>query len=569
MIGDARRIVRDAILTAEICVIGGGAAGITLALQLRNSGLRVLLLESGGLKEDTATQALYEGEVADETLHSPPDKYRQRRFGGSTTIWGGRCIPFDPVDFEARPWIPHSGWPISYDTVARWYPQANAIVEAGTFDYDARTARYGGMRPIVAGFAPREFDVDRIERFSCPTDFAARYKHRLEAAPLLRLLLNANVTRLVTSGDGTRVERAEVRTLDGNRFLVEAAQFVVATGGLETPRLLLASNDVHTAGIGNTRDLLGRFYMSHIAGTMGTLRLHDAEVWHGYDIAEDGTYCRRRIALTEDAQHAHSVANLVFRLHHPRIPDPAHKTGALSAIYLAKNLISYEYGKRLAGDGPVTAGLWLRHVANLVMDPFGTSGFLLHWMRHRTLAARKFPSVIIRPRANLFSLDFHAEQVPQPVSRVKLGDVRDELGMPRIHVDWRYSELDVRTVATGFTLLRQEFVESGLGDLRLDPQEANIEAVVRRDGAYGGHHIGTVRMGDSPATGVVDSDCRVFGVNNLYVAGSAVFPTSSQANPTLTIVAMAARLAQHLQARATVPVELMRPAQISRVESYA
>ena len=556
MIGDARRIVRDTVLTAEICIIGGGAAGITLALALRDCGLRVLLLESGGLQEHAPTQALYEGEVADELLHSPTDKYRQRRFGGSTTIWGGRCVPFDPIDFDARPWMPHSGWPISYETVARWYPAANELVEAGTFDYDARTARSGGMRPMIDGFAPAEFDVDRIERFSCPTDFAGRYRHRLERSGSVRVLLHANVTKLQAERDGARISHAQVQTLDGGRFLVEADQFVVATGGLETPRLLLASNDVHAAGIGNGNDLLGRFYMCHIAGTLGTLRLNDTKVWHGYDRAEDGTYCRRRMALTEDAQHAHALGNLVFRLHHPRIPDPAHRTGALSAIYLAKNLISYEYGKRLAGEGPTSAGMWLRHVGNLVTDPFGAAGFLAHWVRHRTLAARKFPSVIIRPRANLFSLDFHGEQAPLPDSRVRLGTATDALGMPRIHVDWRYSPLDVRTVSTGFALLRQEFAESGLGTLSLDPHEADIEAMVRRDGAYGGHHIGTARMGDSPATGVVDGNGKVFGVNNLFLAGSAVFPTSSQANPTLTIVATALRLADHLRNRAAVPAEV-------------
>jgi choline dehydrogenase-like flavoprotein len=141
--------------------------------------------------------------------------------------------------------------------------------------------------------------------------------------------------------------------------------------------------------------------------------------------------------------------------------------------------------------------------------------------------------------------------------------------MPRLQVDWRYCELDVRTVGTGFALLRQEFAESGLGELRLDPNESDIEAVVRRDGAYGGHHIGTARMGDSAATGVVDSQCRVFGVNNLYLAGSAIFPTSSQANPTLTIVALALRLADHLHARATRPIEVGRVSQASSVQGYA
>jgi choline dehydrogenase-like flavoprotein len=556
MIGDARSIVRGSTLHADLCIVGAGAAGITLAVQLLRSGLHVLLLESGGLSADAATQALNEGEVADPALHSPPDKYRQRRFGGSTTIWGGRCVPFDPIDLETRPWIDHASWPIDHETLLADYPAANALCEAGAFEYDARFAVPGGMRPVIRGFAPQSFDQNGIERFSCPTDFARRYCHRLERAEDLRILLNANVTRIDMAPDGARVAGLTVRTLSGNRFQVRADQIVLAMGGIEIPRLLLASRDVHAAGVGNAEDLVGRYYMCHIAGTIGALRLDlpRDDVWHGYDVAEDGTYCRRRIALRPERQRAAAIGNLVFRLHHPRIPDPRHRTGALSAIYLAKHLISYEYGKRLVSDQPASPGDWLRHAANVVTDPFGVAGFLWHWGRYRTLAQRKFPSVIIRPRANRFSLDFNAEQVPNPASRIGLGEERDALGLPRPRVDWRYTDMDVRTVSVAFDELRSAFAQSGIGMLEAEGGETDIEAVIRRDGAYGGHHIGTTRMGSSPVSGVVDANCRVFGVNNLYIAGSAVFPTSSQANPTLTIVALAIRLARHLRQRASRPL---------------
>jgi len=525
-------------------------------LQLLDSGLRVLLLESGGLSADTATQALNEGEVADPTLHSPPDKYRQRRFGGSTTIWGGRCVPFDPIDLETRPWIQHASWPIDHDTLLEEYPAANALCEAGRFEYNASLATPGGMRPIIRGFEAAEFDQDGIERFSCPTDFGRRYRHRLARAANLRVLMQANVTRVQMAPDGSRVADLLVQTSCGNRFRVQADQYVLALGGIEVPRLLLASSDVHAAGIGNAEDLVGRHYMCHIAGTIGALRLDlpRQDVWHGYDLAEDGTYCRRRIALRPEYQRQHAIGNVVFRLHHPRIPDPRHRTGALSAIYLAKHLISYEYGKRLVSEQPVSAADWLRHVGNLATDPFGVAGFLGHWVRRRTLAQRKFPSVIIRPRANRFSLDFHAEQVPNPASRVRLSEERDLFGLPKVHVDWRYTGTDIRTVAVAVDRLQAAIARAGIGELSLEAGETDIEAVVRRDGAYGGHHIGTARMGISPASGVVDANCRVFGVNNLFVAGSAVFATSSQATPTLTIVALAIRLARHLRQRADAPV---------------
>jgi hypothetical protein len=288
--------------------------------------------------------------------------------------------------------------------------------------------------------------------------------------------------------------------------------------------------------------------MSHIAGTVGSLQVNGPgeSVWHGYDVAPDGTYCRRRISLLPKVQAQLGLGNAVFRLHHPRITDPRHRTGPLSAIYLAQHFISYEYAKRLVSDSPPALSTWLRHGLNAATDPLSTARFLTHWLRHRTLAERKFPSIIIRPRTNLFSLDFHAEQVPNPDSRITLGTKMDRFGNRQIRVDWRYTALDVETVARSVALLQADLAERQTAALTLAANEPDIETVVRRDGAYGGHHIGTARMGAGPTSGVVDRNGQVFGINNLYVAGSAMFPTSSQANPTLTIVATALRLAEHL-----------------------
>jgi choline dehydrogenase-like flavoprotein len=517
-------------------------------MELAGTGRRILLLESGGLGPSDDAQALNVGEVADEALHSPPDRYRQRCFGGGTSIWGGRCVPFDPIDFETRPWLDHSGWPVSYTDVERYYPAANALCEAGEYEYDARLAAPGGMRPLLRGFTPRHFDVNGIERFSCPTDFGRRYRARLRGAANVRVLLHATVTHLGASPDGSRIERLDVHNRKELGFSVVADQFVLAMGGIETARLMLTSDDVHVGGIGNANDLVGRFYMCHIAGTIGSLQVHGLAdtVWHGYDVAADGTYCRRRISLRPDVQADLGLGNAVFRLHHPRIADPRHRTGPLSAIFLAQNFISYEYAKRLVSDVPPTGATWLRHGLNAMTDPFSTARFLGHWLRDRTLAERKFPSVIIRPRTNLFSLDFHVEQTPNRDSRVGLATTRDRFGNRQVRIDWRYGRQDVETVARSFELLRDDLTEQGIGSLTLAADEPDMETVVRRDGAYGGHHIGTARMGNNPSSGVVDSHGKVFGVNNLYVAGSAVFPTSSQANPTLTIVAMALRLAGHL-----------------------
>ncbi|MDB5413664.1 MAG: fdhL 2 [Rubritepida sp.] len=548
MILDAETVEDGARLDCDLCIVGGGAAGIAIALQFLRSPLRIVLLESGHADFDPKTQALYAGEVADPALHAPADAYRQRRWGGTTTLWGGRCMPLDPIDFEARGWMPHSGWPIAAEELARWYPAANALCEAGAFDYSARSAVPGGMRPMIAGFEPVNFSADGIERFSTPTNFAARYGHRLAASPAVRVLLGANCTAIETNAGGSRAELLRVRTLSGRGFTVHPAQVAVALGGLETPRLLLAS------GIGNAHDQVGRYYMCHIAGTSGRLRLAvpGAMVHPGYERAEDGSYIRRRLHLSAEAQAREEVGNAVLRLHFPRIPDPGHGSGVLSGLYLARHLLPYEYRKRLENEGPGGAHHLLAHLRNLVTDPGSALSFATSMLFQRKLAARKFPSVIVRPPGGVYSLDFHGEQEPNPDSRITLIGSQDPLGMPRLRVDWRHTEGDLRTAQVTFRLLAEDLARWGRGWLDYDTAELTRD--ILRDGAYGGHHIGTARMGHSPRSSVVDAQGRVHGMQNLSLAGSAVFPTSGQANPTLTLVALALRLAARIEREALAPL---------------
>jgi choline dehydrogenase-like flavoprotein len=550
MISDAASVPAGTLLQADICIVGTGAAGISMALSLSGRGLKLLLLESGRREHDDAAQALYQGSVADEKLHSPPDKYRHRRFGGSTAIWGGRCMPFDPIDFEVRDFVALSGWPISRETLAPFYPEANRLVEAGAFAYDAEAAFGPNAPPMIRGFESDRVSTEGIERFSCPTNFAARYGERLAAAPDITLLTGANCTGIRLSADGSRVDSLEVSTLDGNRFSVAAGDTVLAVGGLETARLLLASRDVCPAGVGNENDVVGRYYMCHIAGNVGKLTVKGptSNVRHGYEVSPDGVYCRRRLSLTAAEQRRIGAANMVARLHFPRITDPAHRSGVLSGLFLARGLISYEYGKRLKDGAPPTPAVLARHVWNVLTGPVDTLAFLWHWVTRRTLAERKFPSVILRNKSNQFSLEVHGEQAPLADSRVTLTDDVDALGMPRIRVDWRYDRSDIESVRKTLDVFAEEFARSGVASFEYDGER--LEEDLTRFGAYGGHHVGTARMGSDVATSVVNADCRVHSVNNLFIAGSAVFPTSSQANPTLTLVALSLRLAAHLAERA-------------------
>ncbi len=547
MIGHANEVPRDSTLEADACIVGAGAAGIPLALTLAQQGLRVLLLEAGERTRDPAAQQAYAGEVADARMHSPPDRYRVRGLGGSTALWGGRCMPYDPIDFEARDWVPGSGWPISYEGLLPYYARANAWAEAGACAYDARTA-LPGAPPLIQGFDSAVVGTHSLERFSCPTDFGRRYRERLAVAPGLRVLQGAHVTAVRLRPDGSGVRQLEVRTATGNRFAVRARAHVLAQGGLETPRLLLASNDVQPAGVGNAHDVVGRYYQCHLAANIGELEVFGPvdRVRHGYEVSPEGVYCRRRLQVDAAEQRRQRLLNTVARLHFPHITDPAHGIGVLSGLVLAQGFVGYEYGKRLR-DQRLTPALAARHLWNVLRDPVDTARFLAHWVGRRTLADRKFPSVILHNRRNRFSLEVQAEQQPLRSSRVTLGGTHDAFGLPRLRVDWRCSQADIASVGRTLELMAGELERTGTGRLRWDRERLGEELL--RYGAYGGHHIGTARMGSDPRTSVVDADCKVHGVDGLYVAGSAVFPTSSQANPTLTVVALALRLADRLATR--------------------
>ncbi|HQS33407.1 GMC family oxidoreductase, partial [Polaromonas sp.] len=509
----------------------------------------VMLLESGYLELDAKTQSLYEGEVADERMHSPPDKYRQRRLGGSSAIWGGRCMPMDPVDFESRDYVANSGWPISYSDLLPYYPKANALAEAGRFSYEASEALGPQVAPMIRGFNSPKIRTTGLERFSCPTHFGTRYFKRLQLAPGIKVWLGANCVRLGLHADGQSLQATEFATLSGNRFSVSARATVIATGGIETARLMLASRDIAPAGVGNLHDVVGRYYMCHIAGNVGTLSLKGppSNVLHGYEMAPEGIYCRRRLSVTAEEQRRRGLANAVARLHFPRITDPSHRNGVLSGLFLARKLINYEYGKRLNDGNAATLGTYTRHLLNVVADPLDTSAFLAHWLTKRTLADRKFPSVILRNRTNRFSLEMHGEQTPIAESRVTLSDQIDPLGMPKVRVDWRYCAADIESLRRTLDLTAEEFEASGTG--RFEYQRETLEQDLTRFGAYGGHHIGTARMGHDVRSSVVNADCQVHAVHNLFIAGSAVFPTSSQANPTLTLIALALRLGDTLSRR--------------------
>jgi choline dehydrogenase-like flavoprotein len=529
----------------SVCIIGSGAAGITLACELDRVGHKVLLIEAGSLKPTSETQDYYRGDA--NTPHPPSSEFRRVGFGGTTSIWGGRCVPFDPIDFEYREYVSNSGWPIPYSEVVQYYPRALEYCDAGKFDFSVRGS-LPGARPTIPGLSSDGLlDPDLIERYSLPTNFATRYRDTLRASQNVFTVLGARCVRLEKASGEDRIGSIEIATASGPRRSVRARFIVLAAGGIESARLLLAS-DPAGPGFGNRTDRLGRYYSSHLEISFGKLVPHGAKIAFDFEKTTDGVYCRRKFQFAADAQRRHRLLSTAFRLHFPEYSDASHGSSVMSGIYLAKSLLISEYRNILQHDSAHAMNSPARaHWRNVLSGIPELGRFGAAWLFKRQLATRKLPYTLVANADGSFPLEFNCEQTPLASSRISLSGDTDAHGMRRVQIDWRRSEEDLSAAQRAFLLLRAALEQSGV--CRLEFDETQLLERLSEAAPVGGHHIGATRMASSAKHGVVDTNCAIFDFPNVYVASSAVFPTGSHANPTLTIVAMALRISSHLRAR--------------------
>lgn len=542
MIYDARKISDRQALTCDVCIVGAGAAGITLALELAQTGKKIILLEAGGMNRSGKSQNLYRGHIADPNRHLPLESDRYRQLGGTTAVWGGRCIPFDPIDFQARPYVPHSGWPLTHKELDLYYQRAHDYCECGQFNYKSDVALPQEPREMIAGFVDGDLITTKIERWSPPTHFGKAYRKLLEHASNVHVYLNAICTHIGLNTDGRKVSTLEVHSFHGNTIYILPKVAVLSGGGLEVTRLLLASNRVHKNGLGNHSDWLGKGYMCHINGIVARAKFNEnVKVIFGYEIDPDGIYCRRRLLISEGTQRENELLNIHFLLDRPLMEDPSHQSGILSLAYVAKKL-----GQRHIANKPVKGkyALYWRHLRNILTGSPEIFTVLPKWFRHRFVQGRRIPSLLLDSKSNTFHIYYHTEQIPNRNSIVRLSDDHDPFGVPRLFIDYQISDQDVENIYRAHRLLDHALRASGVGHLIYTSNDT--KALIHKHQATLGHHIGTTRMSANPSMGVVDENCKVHYISNLYVASSSVFPTSSQANPTLTIVAMAIRLADYL-----------------------
>jgi choline dehydrogenase-like flavoprotein len=517
MIEDLRTAPDNLLLEADICIVGAGPAGVALATALMGSGLRTILLESGGLSIEPPSQKL---NIAENLglPHGGAVGGRARVLGGAGRLWAGQCLRFDAIDFEQRPWVPRSGWPITLESMEPFYQAAERFFRVENQPTDARFYDLFGQK------APdwSQNSIYSMSTVITPEIDVGRYHRRaLKQAADVRVVLHANVVHIDTEGE--KATGLSLRTLDGHNAEVRARTYVLCGGGIENPRLLLASAKQRPAGLGNARDLVGRYFQEHPNGLTATLEGGDpAQLQRQFRMLYGKYKFFPKFRLSEAAQRAHEVLNVNAHLRF--------KGAAEEGVTAARAAIKTLRQRQIPSDIGRTFQSLLRgskEVAQLALS--------------RRYTALDAPS----PRE--IRLQCYLEQSPNSDSRIRLGQEVDAVGVRRAAVDWQLSDIERRTAQVMTELVAGEFSRLGLGMIRPDAwlYDSSGDWKSRLTDCY--HHAGTTRMAEDSSQGVVGPTLEVFDVAGLYVCGGSVFPTSGYANPTLTIVALAFRLADHLR----------------------
>jgi choline dehydrogenase-like flavoprotein len=525
VIYDARREV-PAPTEYDLCIVGAGAAGISIALELASLPIRICLLEAGGLKYDPASQALMSGEVS-SSQYPPLRGTRLAALGGTTGVWAGWCRPLESFDFAAPGAPPEQVWPVGRDELQPYYQRAHEVCGIGAFEYDVQYWQQVcgdcGVITDLEEFTNAIFHVHRQR-------FAHCYKEQLQQSEAVNLMLHAPVMKLNLDESGRRVGSVDVSTLQGTTTRIRATQFVLAAGGIENARLLLLSGRSPAAVPGNQYGLVGRYFSDHPFVDPGSMVFREGPGLVDFylpkvDPTASGKSSVRGVLVPRRAVLERAgIANAAL-FFHPRYEN--HDAFLTEEVTSLLKWWAKLRRRAIPGDHWSDARRALlaprRIVEALVRKAFVRNGPAQRW----------------RLRA-MFDCEARYE------NRICLGDERDRLGRREARVEWQLSDNDIHKMRRTIELFDKALRRSGIA--HVEPAFPDEIDAWRSAAEAGRHHIGATRMHADPRHGVVDQHCQVYGTENLHIAGSSVFTTPGYANPTLTIVALALRLADRIKA---------------------
>lgn len=501
---------------ADVCVIGAGAAGICLALELTRLGRRVVLLEAGSREVQESLQEPYRSEVSGHE-HRGIHSGRIRALGGTTQRWGGQILELDPEDFEPRSWIGGSGWPFRKQELEPYYRRALEMEDvARSLQADADVWRALALAP------PRLEGLEPYFTRWCPEpSFARLHAQALEQTQDINVWLHANATELLLEGDSVRGVRACARAESGEtrEAIFRAETFVFCLGTIECARFFLQPRE---GGLPwNTSGLLGRHFQDHIDANVAMVVPRNRRVFAELfdNVFLDGRKYHPKLRLSPAMQEQTESLNCALTVTFTSQIDATLDSLKSTARHLLRGdwaEVGWRDGVRMASHAPLLARQSWRYA-----------------LKHR----------VYNPPEATVQLRVHCEQEPEGESSITLSGERDSFGLLRTRLNWRLGQRELHSIQA-----ITRVAETSLSDVA----EVNVLPQLRDDASLAAacddsnHHMGGMRMAASETKGVVDPDLRLQGVRNAYVCSGAVFPSSGFSNPTHTVIALAMRLAAYL-----------------------
>jgi choline dehydrogenase-like flavoprotein len=535
----------------DLCIIGGGAAGIILALEftLHNPYKKVLLVEygkKGNNKENNLDNSI---KNFNPTNHHNPYECTNKGLGGTTVTWGGRCVMYNEIDFLDRPILDgQCTWNVNlFKEINIFLPITANYFECGNAIFNLNNLPAYANQRIAEGFKEGIVTDSMLERWSKPTRFGQHYNKELTHRNNLTILQGYEARNFSSPDNKGFVSRLEIAKVNSKDFItVSAKYFVIAAGAQESTRILLRNKNLFS-NLSNIPQALGKYYQGHLSGKIASVKFKGnpkkTDFYFKRDI--DGTYIRRRFQFSQNCLIKENLLNIAIWLDNPLYYNPEHGSGTMSLMYLA--MLLPVLGKKLAPPAiahSITKGKKYaikRHLINILKGlPFSlitpATIFFKRYFKHR-----KLPGIFLYSPDNYYALHFHSEQIPVESSCMKLG-----LDGETLEIHYSISETDVDSVIKSHDILDNYLKSLNCGELEYWYPKINLKQIIYETSRDGIHQTGTTRIADSVEKGVVDKNLKLFGTNNIFVCSSSVFPTSGQANPTFLLGAFAIRLSNYL-----------------------